>query len=132
MTRRKSDDVARHPMMMKGTGRPSPSPATGKGDDAKREGGGGPSALLGERLRRLEMLLEGRQRVVGISAGRVVLHLRRLLVVGDVLLVVLDHLARERLVELVARELRHLVVHSLVLLVRLGRRGGAQLARHPA
>src|SRR4051794_23415843 len=100
MTRRKPDDVARHAMMMKGAATLPRPLRRGRGTMRTAEGGGGPSALLRERLRRLEMLLERRQRLVGISAGRVVLHLRRLLVIGDVLLVVLDHLARERLVEL--------------------------------
>src|SRR4051812_48200717 len=67
------------------------------------------------------MLLQRRQRVIGEIGGRVVLLLGLFLVLGDVLLVVGDHLLGERLVEVGAGHFRHLVVHGLLLGIGLGR-----------
>ena len=50
------------------------------------------------------------------------------LVIGNVLLVVVDHVLHELTIEGVACQLRHFVVHGLLFLVRLGRRRHAHLA----
>src|SRR5207248_8019688 len=72
------------------------------------------------------MLLQRRQRLLGVSARGVVL-LCFLLVLFDVLLVVRDHVLRELAVELIAGQLGHFVVHCLLFAVRFARRRHAHL-----
>src|SRR5215207_11507848 len=54
---------------------------------------------LRQRLRSFEMLLQGWESLTRIRSGRVALLLRSLLLLGDFLLVILDHLARELPIE---------------------------------
>src|SRR3954462_12313928 len=68
------------------------------------------------------MLLKGWESLTRIRSGRVALLLRSLLVLGDFLLVILDHLARELPIEGLTRELAEVRVHRLLVL--LGSVGG--------
>src|SRR4029077_12733734 len=79
-----------------------------------------------QRLRRLQMLVQRGQRLLGVSAGGIVL-LCFFFVLFNVLLVVRDHLLRKRAVEAVAGEFGHFLVHCLLFAVRLGRWGHAHL-----
>src|SRR5215204_441186 len=84
---------------------------------------------LRQRLRSFEMLLQGWESVTRIRSGRVALLLRSLLVLGDFLLVILDHLARELPIEGLTRELAEARVHGLLVFVGFGRRVHTELCR---
>jgi hypothetical protein len=77
---------------------------------------------LRQRLRSFEMLLQGWESLTRIRSGGVALLLRSLLVLGDFLLVILDHLARELPIEGLTPELAEVRVHRLLVL--LGSVGG--------
>src|SRR3954464_10204796 len=75
------------------------------------------------------MLLKGWESLTRIRSGRVALLLRSLLVLGDFLLVILDHLARELPIEGLTRELAEARVHRLLVLVGFRRRVHTELCR---
>src|SRR4051794_260206 len=75
------------------------------------------------------MLLQGWESLTRIRSGRVALLLRSLLVLGDFLLVILDHLARELPIEGLTRELAEVRVHRLLVFVGFRRRVHTELCR---
>src|SRR5215217_8596243 len=75
------------------------------------------------------MLLQGWESLSRIRSGRVALLLRSLLVLGDFLLVILDHLARELPIEGLTRELAEARVHGLLVFVKFRRRVHTELCR---
>src|SRR3954451_12074654 len=75
------------------------------------------------------MLLKGWESLTRIRSGRVALLLRSLLVLGDFLLVILDHLARELPIEGLTRELAEVRVHRLLVFVGFRRRVHTELCR---
>src|SRR3954454_3302389 len=84
---------------------------------------------LRQRLRSFEMLLQGWESLTRIRSDRVPLLLRSLLVLGDFLLVILDHLARELPIEGLTRELAEVRVHRLLVFVGFRRRVHTELCR---
>src|SRR5690242_4127373 len=68
--------------------------------------------VLGQRLGRLQVLLQGRKGLAGVARSGIVPPLRLLLVLRDILLVVVHHVLDELTVKGIARQLRHAVVHS--------------------
>src|SRR5829696_4360234 len=84
---------------------------------------------LRQRLRSFEMLLQGWESLTRIRSGWVALLLRSLLVLGDFLLVILNHLAREPPIEGLTRELAEARVHRLLIFVGFRRRVHTELCR---
>src|SRR3954452_13978242 len=75
------------------------------------------------------MLLKGWESFTRIRSGRDALLFRSLLVLGDFLLVILDHLARELPIERLIRELAEGRVHRFLVLVGFRLRVHTELCR---